>query len=107
MQGHCILSKVWELCSDSLQLLLGKRSSKDVLVGDMGSDILLGTEFSCLTFGDESTGEFLGEDTPWGSQVIDVDIGHERDEFTSEGCGRMGLRRNGGLSCISPVYMCF
>ncbi len=76
MQGHWLLSNLWELKLDSLQLLLGKRSGNGVLVGDVGLDVLLGTKFSCLFEGNESFVNLCSEDSLGGSEIVGIDIVH-------------------------------
>jgi len=86
--------------------LFGERGGEKVLVGDVGSDILFGTEFSCLGLGNESFFELRSEDAFRRSEVIVVDIGHEGYEF-GERC--IGVRRRGNreLACVALPYMRF
>jgi len=56
--------------------LFGEGGGKEVFIGDVWSDILLGTEFSCLGVGDESLLELCPKDALWRSKVVLVDIGH-------------------------------
>jgi len=64
------------LLLDSSQLLLGKRSGEDILIGDVGSDVFLGTEFLCLRVGDKSAAELFSKDVLRGTKVVGIDIGH-------------------------------
>jgi len=61
---------------DSLQFFWGKRSDEGVFISDGGVDILLSAQLSCFGFGDEPTVELGSKDVPWGSKVVDVDIGY-------------------------------
>src|SRR6266702_2550777 len=70
----------------------------------MGSNILFGTELSCLGKCDESGLKFCSEDSLQRAEVIVVDIRHERDEFVCVRCGRDG-RGDVILACVSSVYM--
>ncbi len=46
MRGHWFLADVWKLEYDCSQLFFSEGSDKEVLVGDVRSDVLLGAEFS-------------------------------------------------------------
>jgi len=87
--------------------LLSKRSSEGILVGDVGSDVLLDTELSCLVFGDKPFFKLSCEDSLGGTKVIVVDISHGRDEVICEQCRGSGGRENERLACVSPAYMHF
>ncbi len=63
MRGQCCRLEVWEDLSYSCQLFFREGSGKLVLIGDMGSDVLLGTEFSCLSGCDELGVKLGPEDT--------------------------------------------
>ncbi len=65
MQGQCCHLEVWEDLLYSCQLFLCEGSGELILVADMGSDVLLGTEFSCLVVGDELFIELSSEDMLW------------------------------------------
>ena len=105
--GHWLHFKIWELKLDSLQLLLGKRSGQCVFVGDMGSDVFLGTKFLRLLKGDKPPFKLGSEDTFRRPEVVVVDIGHEGDEFVCERCRGVERRGNGRLACASSAYMHF
>ena len=85
--------------------MFGERGSEEVLISDVGSDVLLGTEFSCLRLGDESLLKLCSEDALRRSEVVVVDIGHERYEFCEwlSGAKRRG---NGEFTCVALPYMC-
>jgi len=54
MCRHWLLANVWKLEYDCSQLFFGEGSSKEVFVGDVRSNVLLGAEFSCLRECNES-----------------------------------------------------
>ncbi len=62
MRGHWLLTDVWKLEYDCSQLFFSERGDKEVLIGDVRSDVLLGTEFSHLGKCDESQLELNSED---------------------------------------------
>ncbi len=51
--GQCCRLEVWEDLSYSCQLFFCEGSSELVFIGDVGSDVLLGTKFLCLVVGDK------------------------------------------------------
>jgi len=69
--------------------LFGKGGGKEVFVSDVGSDILLGAEFSGLGLGNEPFFELGSKNTFRRVKVVFVDIGHEGDELRECG-GRKG-----------------
>src|SRR6266571_4781070 len=70
----------------------------------MGSYVLLGAEFSHLIVREVPLLQLNSEDSLRRSEVIIVDIRHERLEFVSEGWfGRM--RGNAVLARVSSAYM--
>ncbi len=85
--------------------MFGEGSGEEILVDDVWLDILFGAEFSGFGLGDKPFFELSSEDTFWQTKIVLVDIGHEGDELR-ECCDRRGRRRDEGLACISPVYMC-
>jgi len=68
--------------------LFGEGSGEEVLIGDVWSDVLLGTEFLCLGVCDESLFELSSKDAFRRAEIVFVNIGHEGDEFI-EWFGRM------------------
>ena len=77
MRGHWRCLEIWEDISYLSQLFLGEGSGKFVFILDIGSDVLLGTEFSCLVAGDELGIELGPEDAFQRPEVVGVDsIGH-------------------------------
>ncbi len=69
--------------------MFGEGSGEEILVGDVWSDILFGTELSGLGPCDEPFFELGSEDAFWQAKVVLVDIRHEGDELC-ECDGRKG-----------------
>ncbi len=53
MWGQWCRLEIWEDLSYSCQLFFGERSGELIFVGDVWSNVLLGTKFSCLGGCDE------------------------------------------------------
>src|SRR6266702_3054035 len=102
MWGHWYCLKVWELVSHLNQLFFGEGSCKFVLVGNVGSDILLGAQFLCLIKGDKLHVKLGPEDMLRRSKIVGVDIvSHGR----REGCIIVQVEGMGNLP-VTSVLIC-
>src|SRR6266702_4135460 len=71
--------EVWEDLLYSSQLFLSEGSGEFVFVRDVGSYVLLGTEFSCLAVGDKLGVELGSENALGRAKIVGVGvIGHGR-----------------------------
>src|SRR6266702_544418 len=80
--------EIWEDLPYSSQLFFGKGSGELVLVGDVGSDVFLGAEFSRLVVGDKLRVKLGSEDSFRRTEVVCVGVIRH---------GRGGV--NGSWSC--------
>src|SRR6266702_326542 len=105
MRGQCCCLEVWEDLSYLCQLFLCEGSSKFVFVGDVRSDVFLGTEFSCLVACDELGVELGSEDMLRRSEVVGVDGIRHRSvrNVRDDRCG--GVRNDRVLAHCAPPYI--
>src|SRR6266702_186064 len=103
MWGQCCCLEVWEDLSYSCQLFFSKGSGELILVGDVGSDVLLGTKLLCLIVCNELGVQLGPEDMLGGSEVVRVDIRHGKSMSVGDSTGG---RNDGILARRSPPYMC-
>src|SRR6266702_448293 len=103
MRRQCCHLEVWEDLLYLCQLFLCEGSSELVFIGDVGSNVLLGTEFSCLV-GCDKLGVKLGpKDMLQQSKVVGVDSIRHKGSMSS---GRhRGMRGDRVLAHRSHPYM--
>src|SRR6266702_5268100 len=101
-QWHCL--EIWEDCSHSSQLCLSEGSSEFIFVIVVGSDVLLGTEFSCLITGDKLGVEFHSKDAIGGAEIVGVNSIRHRIRVI--GFVVWSERGDGVLAHCSCPYMC-
>ncbi|SRR6266702_6599569 len=92
MRGQCCRLEVWEDLSYLCQLFLCEGSGELVFVSDMGSNVLLGTEFSCLVGCDELGVKLGPKDTFRLSKVVGIDSIRHKGSVSSGCCSERSDR---------------